>query len=301
MVSRKTASLSRRNLLKSASVLGGVPPLSASQNTPKGRMTVRDRFWMYGQEAGAQNGHYGLPGKSYISEAEAAFYLSIPNLILGFCHRKPETLSQYRQLAVACRPFKRVVGSIVGCSGETDANDRDLVLQLASETPNITGVIMDDFFRHAGVGALTVEELRQVQQRLKGGNTKLDLWVVLYDKQLEEPVSDYLALCDVITFWSLSTLHDLEQMPSSFAKLEKLAPMARKMLGCYMYNFGESKPMPVSAMKFQCELALGWLQQGRIEGVIFDESDICDFGFDAVEWTRDWIRQVGDQQLVVKR
>src|SRR5579872_5468719 len=256
MVSRETASLSRRSLLKSASVLGGVPLFSnplEGQRTVRNQITVRDRFWMYGQEAGAQNGHYGLPGNSYISEVEAAFYLSVPNLILGICHRKPESLSQYRQLAVACRPFKRVVGSIVDCSGETDANDRDLVLQLASETPNITGVIMDDFFRQAGIGALSVEELRQVQQRLNGGNKKLDLWVVLYDKQLEEPVSDYLALCDVITFWSLSTLHDLEQMPSSFAKLEKLAPKARKMLGCYMYNFGESKPMPVSAMKFQCE------------------------------------------------
>ena len=254
---------------------------------------------MYGQEPGSQNGHYGLPGNSYITEGEAAFYLSIPNLILDFCHRTPETLDQYRKLALACRPFKRVVGSIVGCSGQTDANDRDLVLHLASETQNMTGVIMDDFFNKDRVGALSVEELRRVQRRLRSGNKKLDLWLILYDNQLDPAVNDYLALCDIITFWSLSTLHELEQMPTSFAKLEKLAPHARKMLGCYMYNFGESKPMPVSAMKFQCELALKWIQEGRIQGVIFDESDICDFGFDAVEWTREWIRQVGDQVLTV--
>src|SRR6516165_11486283 len=99
MMDRETTSLSRRNLLKSVYLLGSSPLLFASENAPKGRMSVRDRFWMYGQEPGSQNGHYGLPGNSYITEGEAAFYLSIPNLILGFCHRTPETLDQYRKLA----------------------------------------------------------------------------------------------------------------------------------------------------------------------------------------------------------
>jgi len=141
-----------------------------------------------------------------------------------------------------------------------------------------------------------------VQRTLKSGTKSLDLWVVLYDRQLErfDLIKEHLALCDVVTFWSLSTLHDLEQIPYSFAKLEELMPQKRKLLGCYMYNFGEKKPMPISAMKFQCELALEWIQQRRIEGIVLDESNICDYGFDAVEWTREWIRQVGDQKLSTK-
>src|SRR5436309_1869635 len=98
---------------------------SQAQTSVQSDVTLRDRFWLYGQEAGAQNGRYGLPGNSYITAAEAAHYLSVPNLIFGWCHpaRQPDSLPQYRQLAIPFRPFKRVVWSIVGCSGKTKSDD----------------------------------------------------------------------------------------------------------------------------------------------------------------------------------
>ena len=58
--------------------------------------------------------------------------------------------------------------------------------------------------------------------------------------------------------------------------------------------------MSVSSMKFQCELALEWIQAGRLDGMIFEGSNVCDFGFDSVEWSREWIRKVGDEKLIVK-
>lgn len=304
--------MNRRDILKSGVGLTGTSLFSTrllSQNVVRDHETVRDRLWMYGQEPGQQNGQSNVPGKSYITEAEAAFYFSTPNLIFGNFAKAPDSLAGYRQLAIPCRPFKRVVWSIVD-SGDTDKQKRDLVLQLASETPNITGVIMDDFFARGygqpgyfstpkeKIGVLSVEELQYLQRRLKSGK-KLDLWIVIYDHDLERPVEDHLALCDVVTLWVWQAA-DLKQLPSSFAKLEKLAPKARKMLGCFLYDFGDQKLMPVSAMKSQCELGLEWIQQARIEGMIFDESSICDLGLDAVEWTREWIRQVGDQKVAVK-
>jgi hypothetical protein len=178
------------------------------------------------------------------------------------------------------------------------------VLQLADKAPNITGVIMDDFFQKnakdpSGVGVLTVAELKRMQQRIKAGEKKLDLWVCAYSTDCDLPVRDYLALCDVVTFWVWNGAN-LSQLPSILTKFEKLVPQARKVLGCYMYDYGASKPMSVSSMKLQFELALEWIQAGRIEGMIFEGSNICDFGFDSVEWSREWIRKVGDQELVVK-
>jgi hypothetical protein len=57
------------------------------------------------------------------------------------------------------------------------------------------------------------------------------------------------------------------------------------------------KPMPVAAMQKQCEQGLDWLRQGRIHGMIFLATCICDLGLETVEWTRDWIQKVGDQKL----
>ena len=46
-----------------------------------------------------------------------------------------------------------------------------------------------------------------------------------------------------------------------------------------------------------CELGLRWLREGRIEGMIFLASCICDLGIETVEWTRAWIAEVGEQKL----
>lgn len=308
MMSSEHENLTRRAFLKSGAALGGVSLASAgskAQEVRKEQTTVRDRFWLYGQEPGAIDGKdYAPKGHSYITAVEAADYLSVPNLIFEFCWRRPELQAHAWQLTIPMRPFRRVVWSIVGCSGWCDEAYTDSVLQLAEKTPNITGIIMDDFFQKnakdpSGVGVLTVAQLQELQQRLKGGTKKLDLWVCAYSTDFDLPVRGHLAQCDVISFWVWKGA-DMPELPSILAKLEKLAPQARKVLGCYMYDYGASRPMSISSMKFQCELALEWIQAGRLYGMIFEGSNVCDFGFDSVEWSREWIRKVGNQKLVVK-
>ena len=64
-----------------------------------------------------------------------------------------------------------------------------------------------------------------------------------------------------------------------------------------MWDYGQKAPMPLESMKQQCELGLRWLREGRIEGMIFLASCICDLELEAVEWTRTWIASVADQAL----
>lgn len=52
--------------------------------------------------------------------------------------------------------MKRVVWSLVGASGRTSEAERERVLQLAEQFPNITGFVMDDLF-NKGKGPLTVK------------------------------------------------------------------------------------------------------------------------------------------------
>lgn len=39
-----------------------------------------------------------------------------------------------------------------------------------------------------------------------------------------------------------------------------------------------------------------WLHQGRIEGIII-YGTVLDVAGDAVEWTREWVRKVGDDKV----
>jgi hypothetical protein len=50
-------------------------------------------------------------------------------------------------------------------------------------------------------------------------------------------------------------------------------------------------------MKRQCELGLQWLKEGRLDGMIFLGNSVCGMGLETVEWTREWIAQVGDEPV----
>jgi hypothetical protein len=261
--------------------------------------TVRDRFWLWGHAEGSHNGQYGLPRDSRMTPVEAAVYLDIPNLIMVVYRNQPEP--PFDREAVAMRPLREVVWSIIGDAGSRrndDESDLDAVLDLATQFPNISGAIMDDFWdSNSKQARSTPAELQAFSSQLKASTNPLDLWVVLYDHQLHLPVHQHLDACDVVTYWTWLA-KDLPGLADSFARVEELVPDKRKVLGCYMWDFGAGRPMPVSAMQQQCELGLEWLRAGRIDGMIFLASCICDLQIETVEWTRSWLREVGETPLL---
>lgn len=263
-------------------------------------MKVRERLWIWGHEAGSHNNQYGLKGLSRMTPAEAAFYLAVPNMIMVRYEGKPAP--PFDQHALALMPLRRVIWSIVGAGGQTEADELDRVVALAGRFPNIRGVQMDDFFRASPnetgrVAVHTASELEALKRRLMVDGRKLELWVTLYTHNLSLPgVEEHLKECDVVTYWTWYA-RELRNLEENFGRLESIVPSSRKVLGCYMWDYGDQRQMPMALMRHQCRLALGWLREGRIEGIVFLASCICDLGLDGVEWTRNWIRRVGDERV----
>jgi len=256
---------------------------------------IRDRFWIWGHEAGSHDKTWGTPKPSRMTPAEGAFYLDVPNMIMIRYEDKPEM--PFDQYALAFRPLKKVVWSITGAGGVTSETERNHIIELAQKFPNIVGVFMDDFFIGDGKGALSIDELKDFRNQLILPEKKLDLMVTTYTHDLDTPsTADYLALCDVASIWTWKAA-DIADMDTTFQKFESVAPDCRKLLGCYMWDYGTHQPMPIDMMKMQCKKGLKWLKEGRIEGMIFLASCICDLELDAVEWTRNWIAEVGCESL----
>jgi hypothetical protein len=258
---------------------------------------VRDRLWLWGHDTGSHNEGWGLPGLSRISPVEAASYLGLPNLIMvRYKGRPPLPLDQY---AVTLRTLRRVVWSVVGAHGQTDVAERAHMLDLAAANLNVTGIMLDDFFvEKPGPGeepaVLPLDGLRELRDQLAAGRRRLDLWAVLYEHQLDPKLAPFLELLDMVSLWTW----DATKVPGikdSLERLESVAPACRKVLGCYMWDYGSKKPMPLDLLEGQCQMGLELLRQGRIAGMIFLASCICDLGLEAVEWTRGWIARVGDQ------
>jgi hypothetical protein len=270
--------------------------------------TVRDRLWVFCNPVNADYEY--VRKRSVMSPLEGAIYLGVPNMIM--VNQYPERGQEawykpweppFEQYAYPLKLEKRVVWSIVDAGGVTKNWERVQVLDMARRTPNCVGVFMDDFFREAPdpkLASLTPEELRAVQRELKGSSKKLDLYVTLYTQMLNRPIGEYLKLIDVITFWTGETA-ELANLDQNLTRLEKLAPKSRKLLGCYTAEYDKHRtpmwlPLPVPAMKHQCEIGLEWLRQGRIEGIII-YGNFFDLGWEAVEWARGWVESIGDTPL----
>src|SRR6185312_16786649 len=117
MTQKPESSFSRRHLL---AIGGGSAALYLSDQTLFAQshtgITVRDRLWLWGHPAGAHNKDWGLSEPSRITPVEAAYYMSIPNVVMVRYSGKPEM--PFDQYAIPFRPLKQVVWSVVGAGGE---------------------------------------------------------------------------------------------------------------------------------------------------------------------------------------
>lgn len=299
--------LSRRHFLKSTSIAGSplLARLPAQGETTQatGITTVRDRLWVFSFATNSDFVHVGR--RSVMSAAEGNFYLGVPNILMVQSSTKEAPYGRFElpfePYTVALRPLKNVVWSVVGSGGFHKAEETAEVLAIAKRVPNFRGVMLDDFFISQAAGGgkraqWSVEELAEVRRKLDETGKKLDIFATFYVKHFELPLKDYLDLINVLTIWNMDSAQ-IPQVESHLEKFQQLHPQRRKMLGCYLIDYPKKCGIPVDLMKHQCEVGLRWLQQGRIEGIIFMGNTTMDLGFESVEWTRRWIQEVGDAKL----
>jgi hypothetical protein len=277
-----------------------MPSQEANTVQPTKPAIIQDWLWLWGHDAGAHNDGWGLPGPSRITPAEAALYMGIPNLIMVRYRGRPSL--PFDQYALPFRALRRVVWSVVGAGGQTDEAERAHVIDLATRHPSITGLMLDDFFgseqscQGSDLAVLPLEKLTELREQLNVDGRRLHLWAVLYDRQLDRPLAAYLELLDVVTFWTWDS-EKLQGLEDNLERLERVAPRCGRVLGCYLWDYGKKRPMPLDLIQHQCGLGLDWLRQGRIEGMIFLASCICDLELEAVEWARHWIAQVAPTRI----
>jgi hypothetical protein len=296
--------LGRRKVLGSVALGLGASAASVLASVaanPAGGGTVRDRLWLFAVPANSD--FPTVKRRSLMTPAEGAFYLGVPNVILVQASATEAKYGRFEppfaQYAIGLRPLKRVVWPLVGSGGFTTPEERKEGIELTLKTPNFVGMMLDDFFtgqREGRRAALSVQELADIRQQLRASPKKLEIFVTLYVQHLDLPLEDYLELVDVVTLWTWKP-EELANLGTNLQKAQKLAPHAKMMMGCYMVDFNKKTSMPIPAMQQQCEVGLKWLRQGRVEGLVFLSNTVMDVGYEAVDWTRDWIARTGQAPL----
>lgn len=239
-----------------------------------------------------------------MSPVEGALYLGVPNIYMNQANSGLEAQigrfePPFGQYAIALRPFRRILWGLVGSGGFTSTEERKEGLELILKTPNFVGAHMDDFFISKPTdkkAILTVDELRAIRQTLKSAGRPMEIYSTYYTSLLTLPLTEYLELLDGVTFWTWKP-EDLVNLESNLAKVKEVAPRLKVILGCYLVDFTKKVSIPIPAMQQQCEFGLEALKQKRIEGMMFLSNGVMDVGFEAVEWTREWIQKVGETPL----
>ncbi len=266
------------------------------KNSPQ---KLKDNFWLWGQTAGShhENNDYNLPGVNRMNPREGCDFLGIEKCLrvsMGSFGPVPP----FDEDAEKIKDLKEVVWSAIGADNRHHNNQSDIdeVLRMATIYPNVSGAVLDDFFsvlpaKHS------VDSVQAIADKLHNfPKRRLNLWLVWYTHQLDINIDPYLGSMDVITLWTWNG-SDLPGIDSNVRKLIGKTPGKRRLIGVYMWNYGERKPLSMDQMKFQLDRCYHWLKEGSVEGLVFCSNAIADLGLDTVEYTRKWILEIGNERI----
>ena len=294
--------MDRREFLRTAALAGTAAALDGcrcpfcgrAERVPYGR-TIGDRLWMWGHHRdsfkalkGRKEG-YNLPFETRIDMAAACREMDIPGCFVVRWTNNPTKaeLPEYmRQFART----KRVGFSITDSAVEDFDEKVRLGFEYADRMPNLTSLVMDDFWSGASKGA----DLAKIARVHEGTALRgMKLGVVLYADQngVKGEFKDVLDLCDEVTFWFWHG-KNVNTIEAQVGKLRDLVGTEKPiLLGQYMYDFGGKKEMSGADMEVQLAATSRLLSQKAIDGVIFHCTPLVDMNLDAVNVSRAWIRE----------
>lgn len=260
---------------------------------------------MWGHDSGCYdgpNGPYQIPLSEPITMADAIRFMGIPNVCVI---RGGTPGAEYRK---QFKDVKRLTWNLSSGSNDSYYALRDYDFGLLDEMPNLIGFDLDDFFRggpdqivktekgeqSVHPAALSLEELSDLQKRMKAYSRPLDLRAVLYSAQLRPSIGPAMELVDTVALWTWAGA-DVMRLEENFRTYRQIVPEKPTLLGIYMWDFGGKKPMEMAFMEHQLKTALRLFKEGEIEGLIFHCTPLCNKNLPAVEYSRQWIQEHGNE------
>ena len=233
---------------------------------------------------------------SRTTPAEGAYILDVPNMLMIPCDFDPAPFS--KNAIGYMESFYRIKQVIWGAcrKGVYNENDLDFICELTQKYPKLKGVFLDDL--SSAMRKLEGDEARhkccldllsKTKKRLEGAATPIDIYITWYWH--EDPVPGMLGYVEGVSFWTWDS-NELPLLRERFEACCHKFAGKKILLGIYMYDFKNRKPVPNEYMALQCNYALELLKAGRIDGIIFEANSVMGVGLPSEAWLRDWIDSV---------
>jgi hypothetical protein len=278
--------------------LGGTLTNVAAAERAKGQpKLVHDLLWVWGNPEMATAGKHTVASFASASPAKRAELLGVPNVIMagqGLPNDDGQADALTHDVAAAPHLIWEIAADGSGGPPFVYTQRVAQVRTLVDKYQQIEGVLLDDMSTVAIDKGLKPEHIQQMRQALDGKYAAITVWGVVYTMSFHRPrIDEYVKEVDAI---ALATWHakDIVDLEKHVAYCEQKYPGKPIMLCLYLYDYGGARRMPPDLLKQQCETALKLAHARRIQGIAFvtinDDPE-------AVSWTADWIRRVGNQKL----
>ena len=268
-------------------------------------MKLRDKFWLWGHPEGAFNEikGYNLPEKSRMTPTECCLYLGIS-----------QTFMVPMSIVVNRRHYNKSFKALRSVGWECFGADKnpekiEQIIRESKEFPNIKCAVFDDFYQQskmrtdAGEPPIDANALWKIKDRLHNNEVKpLDMWMVLYtwefgEKEAADPeFTKYIDPFDGVIMWTWKE-SEVPLIPEKYEYFKKMTEGQRRMFGCYLYNFGDTKEATGECVKWQLDFYREKILCGEAEGVVFHTNTMADLDFEAYDAALEWMEIHGDEEV----
>lgn len=272
-------------------------------------MKLKDRCWLWGHPEGRYNFTWKekrVPEdqaeinevKSRMTPTEFCDYFDIKKVFMipldVDVNRRQYNMSFRRMTDVAWECF----------DATSDIDKIQRYINEAKDFKNITGVVLDDFFRREGAfNKIPVEQLHMIRDRLKNNEVRpLDYWMVIYtndictDEVPEDIAVKYMEPLDGITLWCWRE-DDYHEVAEKWDKFLRMTAGKRRLMGVYLWNFGQGKQATAKSVHEQLEFCREKMLAGEIEGIILHTNTMGDMEFPAYVECEKWMDEHGDDEI----
>jgi len=205
--------------------------------------------------------------------------------------------------------------------GEKGADRIEKSLSIARLFPKTTDrLIFDDFFCEpshcGGWSQYSVDDIKSARKHLN--QLGYELWVVLYQWQLDmsqsnvkdempslgdrsakytdERIKAYLDEFDGVSFWFWNEPSIIQYLAYT-SKFLSLTKGKKRMIGCYLWNFGLRTDAEPRIVRYQLDSNLALIRAGEIEGVILHNNALGAFDMPGYQEAKAWTAEHGDEEI----
>lgn len=263
-------------------------------------MKLRETYWQWGHPEGCYNNDHGNTRAARMTPMEGCLYLGIQKtfMVPDICDIDAYKRRQYN---MSFETLKEVAWQFkIDYQNGIRPEQADPLIEEAKECKNITAVVLDDFVKKGQYVNLSVESLWALRDHLHENG--LQMWMVLYTeefgfkKEEDEAFQKYIEPFDGIIMWNWRE-SEYPEIPEKFEIFKEMTRNKRRMVGCYLYNFGQGCPATGSVVKWQLDLYRKWQFDGEIEGVVLHTNALADVGYEAYAACREWMAEHGDDEI----